>query len=632
MPFPTAGVTGQFFEQDGSTPATGQVLFDLSVPLRDPDTDEIVAPVTTKTTLDGTGSISATLATKAVTGAYYNVTELIAGAPRRSYTILLPASGTVDLSDVEAALGVIPSLQIELDDLSDVATSSPTDGYVLAYDEVTETWIPTLVSDVIGDAHVNDTIDAHDASAISVTPTGGLASTDVQAALAELDSEKSSTSHDHDATYVNEVDHTLAAHDTLGLATQVELDGEATTRSAADTALDGRLDTLEAISFATDAELAAHEADTTNVHGIADTSVLETTTGAQTKVDAHVNDAVDAHDAAAVSVDPTGLTHVTGTDVQTAIEELDAAAGGGGSGGHTVKDAGTPLAQRAGLNFGAGFDVADDLANDETDVDVDFGTGAGQVAEGNHTHADLATDAELTAHLDDAADAHDASAISYAGSTNLSATDVEAALDELDSEKASTSHAHTEFVEADPTGLKVTVSDTEPVAPAVDDVWFDTATASEGLDLPLLVRKTGDTSRASTTTRTADPDLVVAVDANDIVRIEYDVYYEGAAAGFVSFELTGPTGAAGRWAATGLYTGATTSDETTHRTRSISIGGGGMGFGAIGAGSVVHVRISALIRNGATAGNVELKWAQGASNATATIVKTDSHLVYQKVQ
>lgn len=35
--------------------------------------------------------------------------------------------------------------------------------------------------------HLSDTTDAHDASAISVTPTGNIASTDVQAALAELD-------------------------------------------------------------------------------------------------------------------------------------------------------------------------------------------------------------------------------------------------------------------------------------------------------------------------------------------------------------------------------------------------------------------------------------------------------------
>lgn len=39
------------------------------------------------------------------------------------------------------------------------------------------------------DAHLVDAVDAHDASAISVSPTGNLSSTDVQSALAELDSD-----------------------------------------------------------------------------------------------------------------------------------------------------------------------------------------------------------------------------------------------------------------------------------------------------------------------------------------------------------------------------------------------------------------------------------------------------------
>src|SRR5512139_143172 len=43
------------------------------------------------------------------------------------------------------------------------------------------------------------------------------------------------------------------------------------------------------------AALAAHEADTTSIHGIANTANLETTAGAQAKVDTHVNDTSDAH-------------------------------------------------------------------------------------------------------------------------------------------------------------------------------------------------------------------------------------------------------------------------------------------------------------------------------------------------
>ena len=54
------------------------------------------------------------------------------------------------------------------------------------------------------------------------------------------------------------------------------------------------LATHDALGLATDTELTTHADDTTNVHGIVDTSVLETTAGAQSKVDTHAA-AADPH-------------------------------------------------------------------------------------------------------------------------------------------------------------------------------------------------------------------------------------------------------------------------------------------------------------------------------------------------
>ena len=65
--------------------------------------------------------------------------------------------------------------------------------------------------------------------------------------------------------------------------------------------------------------LTTHANDTTSVHGIADTSVLETTSGAQAKVDAHVNDTTDAHDASAISFTPEGM--LTANNVQDALAQ-----------------------------------------------------------------------------------------------------------------------------------------------------------------------------------------------------------------------------------------------------------------------------------------------------------------------
>ena len=125
------------------------------------------------------------------------------------------------------------------------------------------------------------------------------------------------------------------AHSIAGVTgLQAALDGKAD--DADITALDGRVDALEAVDNATQAELNTHAADTTSVHGIADTTALETSAGAQAKADAaqaaaeatasaalsaHTGDVTDAHDASAISVVPAG--GIAATDVQAALAELD---------------------------------------------------------------------------------------------------------------------------------------------------------------------------------------------------------------------------------------------------------------------------------------------------------------------
>lgn len=62
-----------------------------------------------------------------------------------------------------------------------------------------------------------------------------------------------------------------------------------------------------------------------------------------------------------------------------------------------------------------------------------------------HNHAGVyEPTGNLSAHLTDTDDAHDASAISYVAGGGIAATTVQAAIQELDSEKAATSHTHTQ--------------------------------------------------------------------------------------------------------------------------------------------------------------------------------------------
>ncbi len=67
-----------------------------------------------------------------------------------------------------------------------------------------------------------------------------------------------------------------------------------------------------------------------------------------------------------------------------------------------------------------------------------------------------ATQSSIDDHVSDATAAHAASAISYAGSADLASSNVESALDELDSEKAASVHTHSA---GSITGLSTAVGD-----------------------------------------------------------------------------------------------------------------------------------------------------------------------------
>lgn len=165
---------------------------------------------------------------------------------------------------------------------------------------------------------------------------------------------------------------------------------------------------------ATDAELAAHEADTTSVHGISNTANL----AVKSEIEAHLNDTSDAHDASAISYG--GGTDVSASDVEAALDELS---------------------------------------------------------------SEKATKAALEAHETDATAAHAASAISYGGGTGMSATDVEAAVDELANEKANiatleasgmgTVYHGSEAETARPTGYKYVhwIGSVEPKKASEHDIW-----------------------------------------------------------------------------------------------------------------------------------------------------------------
>lgn len=315
------------------------------------------------------------------------------------------------------------------------------------------------------DLHVNDTSAAHAASAISFTPNGSISSTDVQAAIQEVRDEAGSNLSGIDFL-VGSSQGSLSAEIVVGTSPGGELGGTWASPTVDATHSGSSHASVQAAAEATAAgALASHEADTTNIHGIANTALLETTSGAQTKVDLHVNDTSAAHAASSISFIPNGS--ISSTDVQAAIQEVRDEAGfdlsdidflvgttqaglsaeivvGNSPGGELGGTWAFPTVDvtHSGSSHASVQAAAEATAASALSAHVAAGDPHPvylTATEGNAAYDALGAastvNSALTAHLNDTSDAHDASAISILDTANdFTATDVEGALAELQSD------------------------------------------------------------------------------------------------------------------------------------------------------------------------------------------------------
>jgi hypothetical protein len=167
---------------------------------------------------------------------------------------------------------------------------------------------------------------------------------------------------------------------------------------------------------------------------------------------AHTGDTSDAHDASAISILDTAADF-TATDVEGALAELQSDA---------EADA-TALSDH--LSDATAAHAASAISADSTTL-VGVGTDVQAVLE--------ELDNAIADHLADTADAHAGTAITNTPAGAIAATTVQAAINELDSEKAAASHTH---AESDVTNLTTdlaakipnTVADANSVLYAVTD-------------------------------------------------------------------------------------------------------------------------------------------------------------------
>lgn len=121
---------------------------------------------------------------------------------------------------------------------------------------IAATDVQAAINELDGDiqAHLNDTTDAHDASAISNTPSGNLTATDVQAALNELQSDidtNTAASNTNATNLTNHINNTTDAHDATAISVVPTGNLAATDVQAALVELQGDIDTINTSTIPT---------------------------------------------------------------------------------------------------------------------------------------------------------------------------------------------------------------------------------------------------------------------------------------------------------------------------------------------------------------------------------------------
>ena len=141
--------------------------------------------------------------------------------------------------------------------------------------------------------------------------------------------------------------------------------------------------------------------------------------------------------------------------------------------------------------------------------------------------------------------------------------------------------------------------------------------------------KTAIESVTSSTALQNDDDLFLSVDANAQYFVSCMVYCDGASTGDIKINFTGPASATFTGVVNGLaLTGASGTDDQVASIELASAKSFGL---AGGAGVPRPLQVTGTLITAGTAGTFRLQWAQDTSDATATRVLPNSHLVLHRI-
>lgn len=135
--------------------------------------------------------------------------------------------------------------------------------------------------------------------------------------------------------------------------------------------------------------------------------------------------------------------------------------------------------------------------------------------------------------------------------------------------------------------------------------------------------RTSDLSRASDTSITNDPVLLVALAANSVYKVTLSIGYNGPTSNGLKWALNRPSGATGR--ISGVYW------NTSFLSRSVDVAAASTVAGTEGTSVNEGFVLSGIVSTSGSSGNLNFAWGQNSSSATNTTVLTGSYLDAVKV-
>ncbi|MEV6569919.1 hypothetical protein [Streptomyces sp. NPDC051577] len=169
-----------------------------------------------------------------------------------------------------------------------------------------------------------------------------------------------------------------------------------------------------------------------------------------------------------------------------------------------------------------------------------------------------------------------------------------------------------------------------PVIPAGQRITAGLLTSM----LPSPIVKPADEPRTSTTTNSNDAHLLVAVAANATYLFSGMLLYSARTDTDVKIGWTGPSGATMDWIAHaqsidgtgGVAAAGVVVDKQSIGALSFPLGG----YGAENT-TIMTATLSGRLVTSATAGNLQLNWAQRVTNATSSIMRAGSWILLTRV-